>query len=312
MNIWQIFERFKKSKLIVPVYILLIVATSVLLIVLNACLAGILIPVAMFAIPYWLGERRLKVMALSALLVVLLNSFAIGALDTSNLLGYRVSTQNSGGEMPVISNGTVSPALGGENTVFNYTLTLTFAGAQVDETHVYLNISEQQQYDPKRTRSYPMNETDPSDYNLTDGKEYYLNVRLKRNIHYFHFAANVNGSWYDTLAHDAVAGDYSGIGPINMAFLDLYTLSLLSTGIWMLFTSILFFIILMMYWWLGKARIERVKWRERLEKEGLLEKEALPEQVFCPKCHKPVSEYAKRCPHCGAVIEEVEKFGEEE
>ncbi|MFQ6106480.1 MAG: zinc ribbon domain-containing protein [Thermoplasmata archaeon] len=307
MGFQESFEKFKKSKLVVPTYIVLVILICMGLVYLNTCLATILIPVAMFAIPFYMGEKRFRYFILLGIIVVLVNSVALGLLNADYIRGYQTPEQMSADEH-TITQGTITPTVGGADTQFNFTVWITSNVTDVNLVQVWVNISELQEYKPHSDEYHPMNASDSLDTNLSDGKEYHVTIQLPKGVHFFHFAADIDGTWYTTLFYDELSSAYlKALGPINADFPTVFWMYFQAALMYMFFTSILFMIFVMAYWWIGKSRIERAKWDDRLRQAGELEPvEAEIPEFECTNCGRPVHEDALRCPHCGAIFEEEE------
>lgn len=316
MGLQESFEKLKESRWLVPTYFVLVLLASIALMFLGQCLATILIPVVMFAIPYYLGERRLRFLFLLGVIIIFANPAVLALIYTEDARSYEIKTQTSPDENETISSGTIAPGSGSADTLFNYTVTITTDEANLSKVHVYVNISDTLDYDPQsEVLIREMNETDSGVTSAVNGKEYYAEIQLPEGIHFFHYAVNINGTWVNTLSYDSLSNnDINAIGPINAPYDVIFSIYFLSLLSWMFFTSLLFFIFVMMYWWLGRSRIERTKWEDRLREAGELEAaeaEVLESDLECTNCGRPVHEDAVRCPHCGAIFEEEEEEEEQ-
>lgn len=318
MGFQEKFEAFKESKWVVPTYIILVILATIAVAYLSGCLAMILIPVVMFAIPYYLGEKRIKYLVLVGVIVIAADSLAFGALDANFISSYKAPEQKSE-DKATLTNGFIDPSVGGEDTLFNFTVTFTAENVtNVSDSGVvvYLNTSDIQEFKPAEQEYYPMVEIDTNDLVAADGKDYYFTRTFPRGIHFFHFAVRIanppgggGATWNDTLVYDSLSGkDLRTTGPINADILYIFQTTVLNALVYLVFTSILFMIFVMMYWWLGRSRIERAKWEERMKEAGELEpaETKIPE-FECTNCGRPVHEDALRCPHCGAVFDEDEE-----
>jgi hypothetical protein len=315
MGFQESFEEFKGSKWVVPAYIVLVIFVVIGLAYLNQCLAMILIPVAMFAIPYYMGERRFRYFLLLGVIVIVADSFAFALLDTDFFSDFEAEEQMSADEV-TITQGLVNPSLGDADTVFTFTVNITanYTDISTIDFYAYVNISDLAEYKPSGNEPYLLDETDISDIDATDGKHFSDSFQLPAAIHFFHFSADVDGNWTTTLVHDAASNaDFSGIGPINADSFTIFQIFFFNALLTLFFTTILFMIFVMMYWWIGKSRIERTKWDTRLREAGELEAaDAKIPDFECTNCGRPVHDDAIRCPHCGAIFEEGEEEETEE
>ncbi len=317
MDFQESFEAFKGSKWVVPAYIVLVIFVVIGLAYLNQCLAMILIPVAMFGIPYYMGERRFRFFFLLGVIVIVADSFAFGLLDTNFFSDFEAGEQNSADEI-TITQGLVNPSVGDADTVFRFTVNITANYTNIRTAgfyiHAYVNLSDMAEYKPSGNEPYLLEETDFSDINATDGKHFVGSFQLPTRIHFFHFSADVNGNWTTTLVHDATSNaDFKAIGPINADTFTIFQIFFYNALLTLFFTTILFMIFVMMYWWVGKSRIERAKWDTRLREAGEIDvTDAKVPDFECTNCGRPVHDDAVRCPHCGAIFEEGEEEETEE
>jgi hypothetical protein len=315
MGFQESFEKLKESKWVVPTYIVLVILTTVGVSFLGQCLATILIPVFMFVIPYYMGEKRLRFFALLGVIVIFAGSVFLGLIYTEDARSYQVIEQESSDENNTITGGTITPGFGTADTPFRYTVTITTNETDLSRIHVYVNITDSVEHNSQsEITRYDLQESDSLDTNASDGKEYFVVAQLPEGIHFFHYAVSINGTWYDTLYFDPLSNSHlKALGPINATFGTIFSLYFQTILIWMVFTTILYFIFVMMYWWLGKAKIERTKWDERLREAGELEPtEAKIPEFECTNCGRPVHDDAIRCPHCGAIFEQGEEEETEE
>jgi len=310
MDFQESFEKFKESKWVVPAYIVLVIVVNVGLVFLNQCLATILIPISMFGIPYYMGEKRFRFFLLLGVIVIFANSAIVGLLYSEDVMKYTVSAQTSSDENKTITNGLFTPTVGSADTVFRFTLTITSNETNIGTIVVYAHLSKALEYKEGSGDIYEMTATDDSDLDASDGKEYALSIVLPQGLYATHFSADINGTSYDTLYYDNLSDGYLKVpGPYNADYWTIYAYNFQLTLTFMIFTTILFFIFVMMYWWVGKSRIEKTKWDTRLREAGELEAaDAKIPDFECTNCGRAVHDDAIRCPHCGAIFEE----GEEE
>ena len=310
MDFQESFEKFKGSKWVVPAYIVLVIVVNVGLVFLNQCLATILIPISMFAIPYYMGEKRFRFFLLLGVIVIFANSAIVGLLYSEDVMKYTVPAQKSSDENKTITNGLFTPTVGSADTVFRFTLTITSNETNIGTIVVYAHLSKALEYKEGSGEIYEMIAADDSDLDASDGKDYALSIVLPQGLYATHFSADINGTSYDTLYYDNLSDGYLKVpGPYNADYWTIYVYNFQLILTFMIFTTILFFIFVMMYWWIGKSRIEKTKWDTRLREAGELEAaDAKIPDFECTNCGRAVHDDAIRCPHCGAIFEE----GEEE
>jgi len=293
----------------------------------TACLGLLLIPVAVFVIPYWLGERRLKRFALNGLIV-----FVIAIVIIS--IFYTQSTVNSGDQIVDsagiaglsthlgLDNGSVAPFRGSPGQTFTYRVHLTATGLNNSTPlNVYLNFTEFDLFTPNYA-SFAM-QRDASPANATSAW-YTTNRTLGGNVYEFFFTANdARGNFTAT---------QSALGPLTASPVSYFIFWLYPVAFYLLIPLSFYYIILFMYWYTVRTRKMRTRMIESAPKDELdLEKgpakgeakdtakeeagEATPKLLVgektkkaaaftCTNCGADVSDDDTKCPKCGAVFED--------
>ncbi|MDD4308056.1 MAG: zinc ribbon domain-containing protein [Thermoplasmata archaeon] len=159
-----------------------------------------------------------------------------------------------------------------------------------------------------------MNETDPSDQNYADGKEFYYTMSLEDAGIYSYWYAIVFGSGNELNSVNTTVA----LGPLVGSELDNWALYI-PIGAASMFCNIglLFLIVVLLYWWLKVAKEKRRTWDEALrEKEdedgkkddGTATDDALDEKkpFTCDQCGAGVGEDDNFCPKCGERFDGVE------
>jgi hypothetical protein len=283
-----------------------------------ACLIVLLIPVSVFVVPYWLGERKMQRFALNALVVFLIAVLLASAMSTSALLGQKeaVPEQSFDPASPMaLTNGTVKPYHGLPSTPFTFQVKLTTKGSGLPSGYeIYLNLTAIHGISPSPS-SHRMS---PSPGNST------TNTR--------------NGTWYETSLSNLEDATYIygfsawdrgrnwtrsnvDVGPLTTSawvyfgfFLYLWTWLYQIT----LISVVGYFAILFLWWYMGRTRALRAKGaaapaRKAAPKEGSKEiwpttdpggKASKAAAFTCTNCGADVSETDTKCPKCGAVFED--------
>ena len=293
----------------------------------TACLGLLLIPVAIFVIPYWLGERGLKRFAINGLVV-----FVIAIVIISGF--YTQSTVNSGDQIvdsstfvglsPHISldNGSVTPFRGSPGQAYTYRVHLNTTGLNSSTPlTVHLNFTEFDLFTPAYT-SYAM-QREPGAANAT-AAWYSMNRTLAGNVYEFYFTAN------DTRGNFTATQNV--LGPITASPVSYFIFWIYPVAFYLLIPLSFYYIILFMYWYTARTRKMRSRMIEASKKDDLnLDKElakgeekgAVEEPgaktepkaagegktkkaaaFTCTNCGADVTEDDTKCPKCGAVFEE--------
>ena len=253
------------------------------------CLSILFSAVVMFALPYWLKERRVKHLALNGLVIFVAAALIFAGLFAQTLSGndpIQVHAAGPGGV--ALANATVIPGRGPPGAMYTFTANLTVPGvANVSDYAVYANLTTVD----GATRPLLM-AGDPGDLNLTDGRTYTTTVPVDDHIYIFWFFVTIkNGTstkWFESPWQ---------VGPITAGYGTFYGFSLYY-GVFALILPIsLYFILLMLFWWTTRARMER----QRL---GMASPGETDTGFMCTNCGADVPAAAEKCPKCGAVFED--------
>ena len=268
----------------------LMVAALTLYGIYLGCLSILFSAVVMFALPYWLKERRIKHFALNGLVIFVAAALIFAALFAQTLSGNDpIQVRATGPAGTTLRNATVLPGRGPPGAMYTFTANLTVPGAaNVTNYAVYVNLTTVD----GAARRLQMFEANPTDWNLTDGKRYNTSVSVDERIYIFWFFVTIkNGTsttWFESPWQ---------VGPITAGYGTFYQFTLYY-GVFALILPIsLYFILLMLFWWTTRARMER----QRLGMTGPTETDT---GFMCTNCGADVPAAADKCPKCGAVFEE--------
>lgn len=282
----------------------------------TACLGILLIPVTVFVVPYYAGERSPKNFAVNALPVFVIALLLIAAFQTAASTDPTpiYLSQPSTAALPSalsIYNGTVRPyaAPGPGNYVFSVQV-VGSPGVNMSRVRAFVNLTPIENLAAGTTVSYPMS-VDTNRYNTANSTWYNRTVYLQPIIYEFNFYAN------DTRGN--VTQTVAPLGPITAPATDYYVLWLYISSLYLLIPFSFYFIILFMFWYLARmrkmrARMIDVEAKEKAgpgeepeapaaepPKEGTAGKK--PAGFTCTNCGADVSEEDLKCPKCGAVFE---------
>ena len=283
----EAFQRFKESKLNLPVAFLIVLLLDIVLLwasvnsPADACLAGILISLISVFGFVWLGVKEPKKVLISMTVVFLILSPVYATMYTDALysLDYPMDTDpvNFG-----ISQVDVRPYVGSASTQsFNFTATVP---GNASDTYVRLKVMgardiESTYYDSNMSR-----------INGSGSTMFYSNVELGPGTYVFRLVVYRNGS----LVNGTDQIYY--FGPQNLEKSEFFTLFIPYSFITIfLQTGGLAYILAGMYWW---TRIARGK-----KKEALTVRKEEGEMAKCPVCEHKIPYGTRTCPYCGAELE---------
>ncbi len=285
-----------------------------------ACLGLLLIPAAVFVVPYYFGERSTKHFALNGIPVLLLalllvTTFQTQAVLASNSVELTSGIPSSTTNLPALSlwNGTVSPFTATPPTDFNFSVRLKTVPSTLTNVTVYLNLTTIHGYQGtaktyKMARA-PWNASGPS-----NGTWWTVSERLDSGIYAFWFWANdKNGNFTYTLSPPQ-----GPFGPIAAGFSDYYGFFLYITVFNLAIPFSFYYIIIFMFWYTARTRRMRarmidVKAKAKAGKNEEVEEKPKPAPggkatkvtaFTCTNCGADVEDTDEKCPKCGAVFED--------
>lgn len=274
------------------------------------CLVFLLMPVTMFVIPYWLGERKVKRLGVNGLVVFTAATVLVAVFFTQAILGAPAFALSSEGASRVhpsmaLSNGTVSPYRTDAGGRFNFTVTLTTPNASVpsdpDNYTVYLIVLVVDAVDVLVEAPVLMTPAIGNDTLL--GVQYAANRDLGAAIYGFAFnATDRRGNWTET---------WGAYGPITAGWGTFYGVFLVRSAGFLLLPILFYYFFIFMWWYSFRAKETRRKMLGGRGKEG--EEGSKPAsraragkiaEFTCTSCGADVSEDDAKCSKCGAVFED--------
>lgn len=301
----DMFSKFLKTPLVIPVGIALSLAVYMLVIIYAAgfCLSGLITPLAMIGIFWKFGIKDVKKLLIIGVVACLVFALAMAIylpLTWTNL-GDPLAERDDGR----ITNGTVSPMHGTTSTVYNFTV--TFHATNLSEIEDVRLFVAGVGYFTNPEMNVTMTQVFDSDSNATEFR-YYYETAVPNSMNIFIFGAYVNGTWIEAGELGPVTDDLGGI-----------VASIMPAAFISVFAGVLpvFALLLLMVWWTRRARRMRTEAYERAvaarekEHEGVSKDEAkVPslskamgldkdEGFVCSECGADVPAEAKVCPKCG-------------
>jgi len=285
-----------------------------------ACLVLLLMPVTVFVVPFWLGERKLKRFAGNALVVFVIAILLAAAMSTQALLSQNQAVEIRSFDFqssPTMSlaNGTVTPYKAPPGTPFSFTVKLfTTNNGTTSQYRVFLNLTVVKGVSGFDRPSFPMAYTpgNGSSNNTRNGSLYKTQLaNLTDSIYGYGFSV------YDGDKNWTYAGpDFGPITASGWTFYGFFVYVTTLSGV-MLLAIITYLAILFLWWYMGRARETRARMMSRAPAipKGRGKPSAKPEEVpagkaakaaafTCTNCGADVSETDTKCPKCGAVFED--------
>ncbi|HWM52054.1 MAG TPA: hypothetical protein VNP71_02685, partial [Thermoplasmata archaeon] len=199
---WKLLLRFRKTVWFRVTYLVLLGLIVPNLLPFSAgglgCLVIILVPLAVFLVPYYLGERSVKRFALNALPVILIAILVGGALSTNLLLSQADAVPLASTPGPFMSptmalaNGTVLPYRADPTQAFTFRVRLkTMANATPGSFAVFMNLTTISGLASYATSDFPMTfSPGPRSSNNTHNGTWYelTNFNLSSQIYGYGFS----------------------------------------------------------------------------------------------------------------------------
>lgn len=283
-----------------------------------ACVAVLLMPVSVFVVPYWLGERKLRRFAANAVPVFLVAILVAAAMSTEALLAQSEAIPLRGaafgpGIVMALANGTVVPYRDPPTETFTFRVRLTTTYVDSPSNYsVMLNLTVLTGLASFETVSHPMaaRPANASENNTKNGAWYETRLNLTDAIYISAFAArNASGSAWARTGAD--------FGPIIASGWAFYGFWVYATSFSMVLPFTFYFLILFMWWYTVRAREMRTRMLARTGGPGKGKEKESPGPTSesggkaskaaaftCTNCGADVDETDKKCPKCGAVFED--------
>lgn len=311
-------QNLKESKWLWPVLILIIVPFNILMIYVAYCFASVLVAFGTFGIPYLLGVRKAKKFLVLGTVVILFTGIIYGGMIAYFLVHPTAAQTPAHDDSNILTGGIVTPYNGNQNTVFEFKVTLTYNGTYVNNSRVNLYIYGNQAHPGfiKYTND-PYSPQYLSNVSMTRGNNglYSYKTNLEGDIYNYAFRVTIPGltnpatkqNWtiYDTVTASRAALQ----GPVTRSVTSLAGEYILLLVIYSyIYFGLLFYVLVGMYWWTQRAKHDREKYLERVDKDDTGGK---PKSAFtCSSCGADVGESAAKCPKCGESFEDDDSGGE--
>ena len=324
VQVWNLFLRFRKTPWFRVTYLVLLGLIVPNLLPFAAgglgCLVIILVPLLVFLVPYYLGERSVRHFALNALPVIVIAILLGGALSTNVYLSQAdpiplASTPGGAFTSPTmaLTNGTVAPYHADAAREFTFRVKLkTTVDRMPVNFSVFINLTTISGLAAYETSDYAMNfSAGPGSFtNTTLGTWYETRVNLTRQIYGYGFSVWDNDKNWTLTNLD--------FGPLTAPGANFYGLFVYFTAFSMILPFTFYYVILFMWWYTVRARATRTRMlgaEPQIPKETpkpkadvatptKSEKASKATAFTCTNCGADVDESAEKCPKCGAVFEE--------
>ncbi len=323
VQVWNLFLRFRKTPWFRITYLVLLGLIVPNLLPFAAgglgCLVIILVPLLVFLVPYYLGERSVRRFALNALPVLVIAILLGGALSTNLYLSQAdaIPLASTPGAFTsptmALANGTVAPYHADAPGEFTFRVKLkTTVDRMPGNFSVFVNLTTISGLAAYATSDYGMNFSagTGSFTNTTLGTWYETRVNLTRQIYGYGFSV-----WDRDKNWTLTSLDF---GPLTAPGANFYGLFVYFTAFSMILPFTFYYVILFMWWYTVRARATRTRMlgaEPQIPKETpkpkaaeagptKAEKASKATAFTCTNCGADVDESAEKCPKCGAVFEE--------
>ena len=289
MSFKESFNNFRKQKYAVPIGLALTVLLTLALTLyaISLCFVPMLIALVAYGIPYFLGLKSRKKLAVFGTVLILFLGIVFGLNIFYYIQGFSGQVVHS--ENNELIAGQVSPVKGLPADSYNFTVEVV---GGTNSSIVYLLAINGASTD---TLNYSMT------YVGMDGSNaiYTKTVNnLSEGIYQFQYQGLTAGGFVLTDA---------GVGPIAMS-MDNVLSSYLFYGvvfIGLLQIGMLFYLLLILTWWMDRskakmAEFDKARKQEKKGEDGL----SVVDKFICSECGADVPVEAKECPRCGEKFED--------
>ncbi len=299
----------KREGIIIAYVLVGMLSAALLFLIPESILTYLIIPVAAFALPYYMGNKRLKHIIIAGLLFLVVISLIFDASFSSALYSSGFVTQASPVSNPgfYFKSGDVKPSIGGSGTQFSFHAGLyrPSNATAVPQVVVVLFPTSSSSTGLNASMVAVSNTSAPNGEILT---EYGLNTSLPANqVYVFHFSANVSGSWSST--SESVVSTV----PEAQTFLNLMAYNIfLSTIIVFVFIGAFYYGVVLVFVLLRKSNRRkdamlagkasppgRIPGRTPKKPSAATTKAVRKEKWECSSCGAEVESNAEKCGSCG-------------
>lgn len=294
MDVRAFWTKFRGTVYFRLLYLLLVSTLIAMILPFGAlCFPLLIIPVLMFAVPYWFGERKIRNLALNGLLIIVLSALVYATVLTPMVMSQTQEPQIAVGTGLELTEGTVTPFWTTDpNAAFNFTVNLTASSPDPAPYTLKVQMVDFEGLQLVR-RTYEMSrDVVRGNGNLTDGEYYYVNRTLPPLFHAFNFQVYT----VENTTQVVVLETEGATGPFHAPYTTYWGFVFYQGVIGMMFVGMGFFLVLLLYWWTRKARQVRgapaqTKPKKQAEGGG---------EYTCTNCGADVSDQDETCPKCGA------------
>lgn len=294
MDVREFWTKFRGTVHFRLLYLFLVSTLIAMILPFGAlCFPLLIIPVLMFLVPYWFGERKVRNLAVNGLLVIVLSALVYATILTPMVMAQTQEPQIAVGTGLGLTEGRVNPFwTTNANAPFNFTVNLTATSPDPSKYTVRVQMVDFEGLQLVRRTFEMSRDAVRGNGNLTDGEHYYANTTIPPLFHAFNFQVLtvVNTTQVVVLETDGVTG------PFHAPYTTYWGFVFYQGMIGMMFVGMGFFLVLLLYWWTRKARQIRgapgeSKPKKRAEGGG---------EFTCTNCGADASEEDTTCPKCGA------------
>jgi hypothetical protein len=336
VTFFEAFNRFRKTLVFRLLYMVLLGVILGLVIPIArgipslVCFLAMGIGVALFAMPYLIGERSARRIVAFAMVAVAVAPFVAAPLQTSTF--QSIPEEIAGGDLNgfTLRDGRVAPYVQDGSGPFTFSVNVSTPDPALtpDSLLVYVFVLDA---DAAGSSWDWLPLLTVSGTNLSRGVTYSGAYEARGGALHYHrfevFAANVTSpaeqcppfppgaqTWEEGRVGCFFAGAPNArpgevpyaYGPINAGGAGLFAIFLVSTFLYLLVPVLTLVILILMYWWTRRAReIRRNQGRDVQQAIA-----AAGGEFTCSNCGKDVPGSATTCPHCGAEFDEPEKPAE--
>ena len=287
-----------------------------------ACIVLLLMPISVFIVPYWLGERKVRNFGANALVVFSIAILVGAAMSTQALLSQdeAIPLRSIPGFLSdptmQLSNGTVSPYRAPPPGPFTFRVKLTTPsnGTPADFL-VFLNLTIVTGLSGFERPPYQMafSPGNGSANNTIDGSWYETRLDLTDSIYGYAFSArNIVDNW------TSAGPDFGPLTASGWTFYGFFVYFTALSGV-MVVAFIFYYAIVFLWWYTARARKARGPLKKGStdipkrahattadsDTKGDAGAKAAKAAAFtCTNCGADVGEADDKCPKCGAAFED--------